>query len=157
MSWWFKTRAKQILQSEHPNTTFKSSDGWFSRFKNRYKISLRRPTNTAQTQPEEKKDLIQEFHKKIRKVQISSVGDGPQEERFQLHQIANVHETTPLPFSFTQGPTYETTNSSSVWVRAGASGLDKRQCTEHNLPYLQMECPESNLFLYLEEKVRGYV
>lgn len=34
-----------------------------------------------------------------------------------------------LPFSFTQGPTYETTNSSTVWVRGGQSGLDKRQCT----------------------------
>ena len=47
---------------------------------------------------------------------------------FQLHQLANVDQT-PLPFSFTSGPTYKTTNSPSVWVRGASSGLDKRQCT----------------------------
>ena len=41
------------------------------------------------------------------------------EERFGLDAI-------PPPFSFTKGQTYETTNSSTVWVRGG---LDKRQCT----------------------------
>ena len=128
--WWFKTRAKQILESANPNNTFKFSQGWFARFKNRYKISLRRPTNTAQKQPSEKEASIQEFHRQIREAQMSGMGhgDGPQEERFQLHQIANVDQT-PLPFSFTQGPTYDTTNSSTVWVRGGSSGLDKRQCT----------------------------
>lgn len=75
-----------------------------------------------------KKGLIQEFHKLIRKVQLPESGDGAQEERFLSHQIANVDQT-PLPFSFTQGPTYETTNASSVWVRGAASGLDKCQCT----------------------------
>ena len=54
--------------------------------------------------------------------------DGPIEERFGLHQIANMDQT-PLPFSFTSGPTYDTTNSSTVWVRGEASGLDKRQST----------------------------
>lgn len=61
-------------------------------------------------------------------IQLSGEGDGQQEDKFGLHQIANVDQT-PLPFSFTQGPTYETTNSSTVWVRGGQSGLDKRQCT----------------------------
>ena len=32
-------------------------------------------------------------------------------------------------FSFSDGPTYETTNSSTVWVKSSSSGLDKRQCT----------------------------
>ena len=52
--------------------------------------------------------------------------DGAQEERFLSHQRANVGQT-PLRYSFTQGPTYETTNTSSAWVRGTASGLDKRQ------------------------------
>ena len=38
-------------------------------------------------------------------------------------------DQTPLPFSFTGGQTYDTTNFPTVWVRGGASGLDKRQCT----------------------------
>ena len=126
--WWFKARVKQILESTHPATTFKYSEGWFTRFKDRYKISFRRPTNTAQKPPDEKEEAIQKFHRQIRVVQSAGEGDGPQEERFKLHQIANVDQT-PLPFSFTDGPTYETTKSSTVWVRGGQSGLDKRQCT----------------------------
>ena len=35
---------------------------------------------------------------------------------------------TPLAFAFIQGPTYETTNWSTVWVCGGASGMDRRQC-----------------------------
>ena len=118
-AWWFKSRAKQILLSTHPGSTFKFSNGWFTRFKKRYKISLRRPTNTSQRQPTDKEEAIQMFHQTIRDLQCSGRGDGPQEERFKLCQIANMDQT-PLPFSFTSGPTYETTNSSSVWVRSAA-------------------------------------
>ena len=126
--WWFKSCAGQILDSTHPDNTFKYSLEWFTCFKTRYKISLRRATNTAQKVPQDKEAAIQEFHRQIREVQAPSEGDGPQEERFKLCQIANVDQT-PLPFSFTDGPTYETTNSSMVWVRGQASGLEKRQCT----------------------------
>ena len=126
--WWFKSRAKQILASIEPNASFQFSEGWFVRFKRRYRISLRRPTNTAQRQPTEKEAAIQEFHHQIREKQLSGTGDGPQEDRFKLHQIANVDQT-PLPFAFTNGPTYDTTNSSTIWVCGASSGLDKRQCT----------------------------
>ena len=128
-AWWFKNRAKQILLSTNPGCTFKCSNGWFTRFKRQYKISLRRPTNTAQQHASSKEKAIQMFHQTIRDLQCSNVeGDGPVEERFKLCQIANMDQT-PLPFSFTNGPTYETTNSSSVWVRSASSGLDMRQCT----------------------------
>lgn len=127
-AWWFRNRAKQILESSPSANSFKFSEGWFNGFKRRYKISLRRPTNTAQTPPNEKEGAIMAFHKQIRKIQLSGEGDGQQEEKFGLHAIANVDQT-PLPFSFTKGPTYETTNSDTVWVRGGQSGLDKRQCT----------------------------
>ncbi len=65
------------------------------------------------------------FHRQIREIQLGSKGDGPEEEKFRLDQM----DQTPLPFSFTNGLTYETTNSSTVWVRGGQSGLYKRQCT----------------------------
>ena len=126
--WWFQARAKQILEERNPQSSFKFSNGWFSRFKKRYRISLRRPTNTAQKPPSDKEAAIAEFHGVIREIQLDQNNDGQQEERFGLHQIANVDQT-PLPFSFSQGPTYETTNSSSVWVRSAQSGLDKCQCT----------------------------
>ena len=101
---------KSCRDSTHPDNTFKYSLGWFTRFKTRYKISLRRATNTAQKVPQDKEAAIQEFHRQIREVQAPSEGDGPQEEQFKLCQIANVDQT-PLPFSFTDDPTYETINS----------------------------------------------
>ena len=38
-------------------------------------------------------------------------------------------DQTPLPFSFSKGATYADTGDKTVWVKGGASGLDKRQCT----------------------------
>ena len=126
--WWFRSRAKQLLDATHPDHSFKFSEGWFTRFKTRFKISLRRPTNKAQQPPDEKEVAVHDFHQKIRKIQSGGIGDGPKEERFTLSQIANMDQTL-LPFSFTDGPTYDTTNASTVWVRGAGSGLDKRQCT----------------------------
>ena len=38
-------------------------------------------------------------------------------------------DQTLLPFTFCSGENYADTGERSVWVRGGASGLDKRQCT----------------------------
>jgi len=54
--------------------------------------------------------------------QISELG------QFTSSRVANVEQTS-LPFTFTDGPTYETKRAKSVWVQGSASGLDKRQCT----------------------------
>ena len=45
---WFKARAKQILQRMNPDATFLFSDAWFDGFKLRHRISLRRPINVWQ-------------------------------------------------------------------------------------------------------------
>ena len=93
-------------------------DIWFTRFKRRYRNSFRRCTNIAQKAPNEKEDAILEFHRQIRSVQLGNGdGDSPQEENYKLHQLANVDQT-PLLFSFSTGQTYETTNSSTVWVQS---------------------------------------
>ena len=124
---WFKTRARQLLQQKHPEELFQFSDSWFDGFKTRYKISFRRPTNVCQRPPADKREAIQQFHRLIRKI-----ADEPRPKRpigrFTLPRIANVDQT-PLPFSFTNGGTYNDTGDKTVWVRSGASGLDKRQCT----------------------------
>ena len=52
----------------NPETSFFFSDGWFTAFKARYKISLRRHTNTSQKAPEDKVQAIQSFHIEIRKL-----------------------------------------------------------------------------------------
>ena len=127
--YWFKLRARQLLTEMNPETSFKFSDGWFTAFKTRYKISLRRRTNTSQKAPDDKVQAIQSFHNDIRKVAALSDGDEQHSVgRFKLCQIANMDQT-PLPFSFTSGDTYADTGDKTVWIRGGASGMDKRQCT----------------------------
>ena len=126
--YWFKLRARQLLEEKEPGATFQFSNRWFDRFKARHKISLRRPTNTAQTPASDKESLISGFHHLLRReakpkdVAVSDVG------RFSLAQIANMDQT-PLPFTFSSGETYADTGDRTVWIRGGASGLDKRQCT----------------------------
>ena len=50
--WWFRSRCKQLMAELHPGVEFKMSNHWFDRFKSRYDISLRRPTNAAHKQRE---------------------------------------------------------------------------------------------------------
>ena len=91
--WWFKTRAKEILDCSHPDHTFQYSQTWFTRFKKRYRISFKRSTNTAQSPPSDKETAIQEFHQQIRDLQLPWEGDSPQVERFNLSQISNPDQT----------------------------------------------------------------
>ena len=125
--WWFQTRGKQLLESISPGDKFKFSNQWFHGFKKRYNISLRRPTHKAQVIPSSKSELIQSFHRDIRAKAATGNQLGPL-GRFRLSCIANVDQT-PLPFTFTNGPTYESKGAKTVWVQGGSSGLDKRQCT----------------------------
>ena len=122
--WWFRTKAKQIFEELYPDETFQFSNSWFTGFKTRSHISLRRGTNTCQRQPADKKAAIQGFHRAIRSEAKSGDLVGPL-GKFELRKIAKA----PLPFTFTDGTTYKDTGASTVWVRGGASGLDKRQCT----------------------------
>ena len=61
-------------------------------------------------------------------------------------------DQTPLPFNFSGGDTYADTGEKSVWVRGGASGLEKRQCTAQ-LTIFADGVPELSLLLFSEEKV----
>ena len=74
--------------------------------------------------PLSKVELVRSFHRTIRKeakkgLQLGTLG------RFRLNCIANVDQT-PLPFTFSNGSTYESKGASTVWRN---SGLDKRQST----------------------------
>ena len=125
--WWFRARAKQILSEMQPDAPpFGSSDGWFMRFKARHRISKRRATNSYQKEPDDKRGAIQRFHRSIRRSAKEGEQVGPL-GRWTPRNIANMDQT-PLPFTCS-GETYADTGERSVWVRGGASGLDKRQCT----------------------------
>ena len=104
--WWFKARAKQLLEAAHMNSQFKIFNAWFHWFKCHYKISLWCPTNKAQRIPKDKRELIRNFHWKI--CQEAAVGSQIGKlGQFTSSFVANVDQTL-LPFTFTNGSTYET-------------------------------------------------
>ena len=119
---------KQIFQDMHPDKTFAFSNCWFAAFKQRFRISYRRPTDTCQKEPGDKESVILSFHLAIRDAARATENPTGPLGKYSLDRTANVDQT-PLPFCFTDGPTYEDTGSSTVWVRSGASGLEKWQCT----------------------------
>ena len=124
---WFRIRTKQIMEVTNPESDACFSNSWFDGFKHRHKITLRRATNVSQKPAEYRRGAIQGFHRNIR--DIASKGDQTGAVgKFELRQIANVDQT-PLSFLFANGETYADTGDKTVWVKGGASGLDKRQCT----------------------------
>ncbi|KAK3736791.1 hypothetical protein QZH41_011740 [Actinostola sp. cb2023] len=131
--WCFRGRCKQLMEELHPGVEFKMSNHWFDRFKSRYDISLRRPTNAAQKEPETLRSM-QQFHRYIRKTAIekSKELDNVQEGivgPWQLSDIANMDQT-PLQFCYnTKGATYAEFGEKTVWIRTSGEGHDKRQCT----------------------------
>ena len=46
-------------------------------FKDRFRLSVRRATNTCQKEPEEKISVIRKFHRKIRRMASEGVAMGP--------------------------------------------------------------------------------
>ena len=67
-----------------------------------------------------KESLFKIFHRKICQKavpghQIGKLG------QFTSALVANVDQT-PLPFNFTNRPTYETKGAKTVWVQGGSSG-----------------------------------
>ena len=133
---WFRTRARQLMDQMHPEVSFRFSEGWFDRFKARHSISLRRPTNVSQTPAEDKMGSIRRFHTDIRTVAALQEHELKDVGKFELCQIANMDQM-PLPFTFTNGGTYADKGEKTVWARGGASGMNKRQCTVQ-LTSLQM-------------------
>ena len=147
--YWFKFRARQLLAELEPDNNFKFSNGWFDRFKARNNISLRRATNTAQKPATDKLSLIRNFHSTIRREAKPSNGENVfNVGRFKLHQVAN-KDQTPLPFTFASGETYNETGERTVWVRGGASGLDKRQCTVQLTVFADGEARVKPLLIFM--------
>ena len=110
-----------------------NSDAWFSGFKKRYHLSMRRATNTCQKEPADKCSSIQHFHCSIRRTAQEGDQVGPLGQ-WTPRSIANMDQT-PLPFTFSDGPTYADTGERSVWVHGGACGL-KIVSAQPSLPFL---------------------
>lgn len=63
------------MRENDPDADFKMSDHWFVRFKTCFYISLRRPTNVAQSHPETLRVNMQQFHRYIRRMTIKTKQD----------------------------------------------------------------------------------
>ena len=110
------------------------SNHWFDRFKARYDIFLRRPTNAAQKQSETLRSSVQQFHRYLRREATNKSEELTNEQTgvvgpWELKDIANMDQT-PLQFCFNaKGAIYAVTGEKSVWTRTSGSGHDKRPCT----------------------------
>ena len=60
--YWFRVRAKQIMEVTNPESSACFSNSWFDGFKQLHKISLRRATNVSQKPAEAKRGAIEGFH-----------------------------------------------------------------------------------------------
>ena len=67
---WLRTRMKVALRLKYGDEAadqFKGSKNWLYRFTKRNDISVRRRTNKKQQSSKEKIEIIQDFHRKLRK------------------------------------------------------------------------------------------
>jgi transposase-like protein len=136
--WWFEAKSKELMKDMHPGEEFKFSDGWFTAFKKRKRISYRSTTNMSQKTPNDYESTIREFHKTIRSLASKGEKKGPL-GCYELKDIANMDQT-PLPFTFNKGKGYDNTGTSTVWHRGAASGLEKRQCTVQLTVFADGDC-----------------
>lgn len=75
--------------------------------------ALCNPTYKAQVVPSSKVDLVQSFHRAIRK---------EAKKVLKFNTKANI-DKTPLPFTFTNGSTYKGKGAILVWVLRGNAGI----------------------------------
>jgi transposase-like protein len=96
------------------------SNGWFSAFLKRKRLSLRASTKRAQVVPADYKDKITSWLQFNRRAQDRF--------NFELSEIANMDQT-PISFEFLGSRTYDTTGVRTVFVKQTGSGWDRRQAT----------------------------
>ena len=59
--WWFRARARKLVDNFYPTADFKCSDHWMRLFLKRNRISLRHKTHRAQKLPEDAVPKIKSF------------------------------------------------------------------------------------------------
>ena len=132
---WLRTRMKVALRLRYGDEAadqFKGSKNWLYRFTKRNDISVRRRTNKKQQSSKEKIEIIQDFHRKLRKAVQSRRRRDPVFDskwgRWLPYNRWNVDQV-PLPFVADQDRTYADKGAQSVWIAQPGSGLEKRQAT----------------------------
>ena len=134
---WLRIKLIQYVRSfygDEAANSFKGSTNWLLRFVNRCGIALRQKTNKKKVGNSGKLQVIEDFHRQLRKDLNSA---GRRESFFDFHPTwghwlpsrkYNVDQVL-CHFIINQDSTYEEKGSSSMWTAQPVSGLDKRQCT----------------------------
>lgn len=133
---WLRKKMKSKIEMCYGKSEadkFKGSNNWFQRFKKRHGLALRRRTNKKKNSADDGREIIQKFHKNLRKSlkthrRRNKSSIDPKYGRWTPGNRYNVDQV-PLPFVVDQGTTYDTVGNKQVWVSQPSSGLDKRQAT----------------------------
>ena len=132
----YTTLLNSMSSSSDVNHLFCFSQGWFSHFLQRHRISLRFRTNTAQQPPTSyEKEIVNWLRFNRRNSQIRQgdiiyrdIGVTASVGRYLLSNICNIDEI-PLPFEYLDGRTYDLVGSKTVWIKETRSGWSKRKAT----------------------------
>jgi hypothetical protein len=109
-----------IVKKKKVFTGIVFSNGWFTAFLKRKRLSLHQPTKRAQVVPGDYKDKITSWLQFNRYAQAKF--------NFELSEITNIDQT-PISFEFLDNRTYDTTGIRTVFVKQTGSGWDRRQAT----------------------------
>ena len=134
---WFRVQAGFHFRELYPDldpTMFRFSNGWFSKFLGRHRISLRCITKKAQRLPAEYQSLVLNWLRFNRRNSqpkntpfLELVLQTPA-NRFSESNICNLDET-PIPFEYLEGKTYDPIGAKTVWAKSSQNGWDKRQAS----------------------------
>jgi hypothetical protein len=141
---WFREKSytlfHELYSDANVDEPFRFTYGWFRAMLQRYRISLRFSTNTAQKTPEEYEKLIVcwlRFNRRNSQLrpriddyllEIPPNLPYPPVGRFLQSNIFNIDEI-PLCFEYLDGRTYAPKGCKTVRIRETRSGWDKRQAT----------------------------
>lgn len=133
---WLRKKMKSKIEMCYGKSkadSFKGSNNCFQRFKKRHGLVLRRRTNKKKNSADDGREIIQNFHKNLRKSlkthrRRNGLSIDPKYGRWTPENRYNVDQV-PLPFVVDQGTTYDEVGAKQVWISQPSSGLDKRQAT----------------------------
>lgn len=136
---WFEHQALRIFEKEYQEEVVsfngqkiyscQLSDGWFSGFKERYKISYRAPTSQAQQTPTEYQRIASEFLGFVRHNSTPRQNEKPSTiGRYHPSTIFNIDQMA-LPFDFYRRRTYAPRGDKSVKKKVMTKSWTKRQAS----------------------------
>ena len=102
--------------------------GWFNAFLSRFRITLRKQTNTKAKSVEQRKAGIQQWHARLRRRIKRGTDVHPKWGRWLPESRFNVDQV-PLTLADGSRQTYDEVGARRVWISGSKHGDDKREAT----------------------------